>query len=167
MTDKQGIISTTWNKVGTKTQTPILLGREISPTWLAQSEDVIQVRLGGTFASEMKSLMEAAKLKKRSMSLPISTLRVGLMALVDGLTVLDKDFGLDGRNPAIEVLASASSLEAADHIQIEIERWLRNSLANWSHKHELDAPFMSVLKSFEADRQGSVQSSRHSKRANF
>lgn len=163
MTDQQGIISTTWNKVGTKTQTPILLGRELSTTWLSQTEDLIQIRLGGTFATNMKSLIEAAKLKKRGMNLPISTLRVGLMASVDGLTMLDKDFGLDGRNPAIEVLASASSPGVADQIQIEIERWLRNSLANWSHKHDLDTPFMALLKSFETDRKESLQSSTHAK----
>jgi hypothetical protein len=164
MTNTQGTISgTTWTKVGVKTQTPILLGRAFSPTWLSQSEEVIQVRLGGTFASNMKSLIEAAKLKKRGMNLPIASLRVGLMAAVDGLSMLDKDFGFDGKRPAIEILANASSTNVADLIQFEIERWLRNSLANWSHKYDLDAPFMAALKAFEADRQGSIQSSTHAK----
>ena len=99
MTINQGSTVTTWRKVGTKTQVPVLMGRALSPSWLSQTEDVIQVRLGGTFASSMKSLIETAKLKKRGMNLPIASLRVGLMASVDGLFMLDKDFGLDGKKP--------------------------------------------------------------------
>ena len=163
MTINQGSTVTTWRKVGTKTQVPVLMGRALSPSWLSQTEDVIQVRLGGTFASSMKSLIETAKLKKRGMNLPIASLRVGLMASVDGLFMLDKDFGLDGKKPAIEILASATSTEVEDLIQIEIERWLRNSLANWSHKYELDTQFMALLKAFETDKKGAIQLSKHAK----
>lgn len=155
MTTQQGTSERIWKRISTRSETSVLLGRKIPDDWLKQSEWVAQVRFNGTAAALLRQLLDAAKLKKKGMNLPIAALRVGLASGISGLIALEKNLGLLGNDPAIEILCGSEELPAEERnslgvsIVTEVSRWMRDTVAEWAHSHEIDGPLVKLLEALQ------------------
>jgi hypothetical protein len=113
---------------------PILIGRKISPEWLKESVPVMEVRLSNDLMSALSDLQEAARIICKK--LPVRSLRVALLGVIDRVVSIDQDLGL-GRNfnaPAIVIMQPAPEEYGSVRTEImrQLKLWVMNTVEPWA-----------------------------------
>jgi hypothetical protein len=150
MSDEKNI---TWTHVGgNTTRTPILLGRKISPDWLAEKVSLIEFTFSGDLFTSFATILTAAKQEKKY--LPVTSLRTALVAGMDKIVRLDRDLGLipneyGRRDCAIAMLAGlgdgAEYRASRDRIAGYISNWVMNEVEPWAEANNM-GPLVANLK---------------------
>lgn len=131
-------IKTVWTKRESKRGIePQLLARCLSRDWLGSSIQTTSVRFTGALMTSLVDLREASKASSKN--LPITSLRLLLLASMEGVIHVDKELGCDSRFPAaaIELHKSETADDAlASKVAEQVQKWCTNFLELWAQKEQ-------------------------------